>query len=41
MNTIHHATRQEFYDTIRAMITMGLVFTADASKLTVTLTGGY
>jgi hypothetical protein len=41
MSTIHHATRQEFYDTIKAMVIRGLVFQADATELTVTLTGGY
>lgn len=41
MNTITHETEEQFYSTIRAMVLSGLRFTADANKLTVTLTGGY
>lgn len=41
MNTITHETEEQFYSTIRAMVLSGLRFTANAGKLTVTLTGGY
>ena len=41
MNTITHETEEQFYSTIRAMVLSSLRFTADAGKLTVTLTGGY
>jgi hypothetical protein len=41
MYIINHATEQQFYDTIYAMVERGLHFTADADKLTITLRGGY
>ncbi len=41
MYIINHATEQQFYDTIYAMVERGLHFTADAAKLTITLRGGY
>ena len=41
MYIINHATEQQFYDTIYAMVERGLHFTADVDKLTITLRGGY
>jgi hypothetical protein len=39
--TITAATHSQFMDTIAALVHRGLTFTANADKLTITLTGGF
>lgn len=41
MSTITHETAEQFYNTIGALVVQGIIFDADASRLTITLTGGY
>lgn len=39
--TIECSTSGEFYNAIAALVIRGLTFTANATALTITLTGGY
>jgi len=41
MGKIECRSREEFLDVIEGLVHRGLVFTADASAWTITLTGGF
>lgn len=41
MSKIYCHKDTEFYDTIAALVHRGIIFTADVSRLEITLTGGY
>lgn len=41
MSTLTCSTTEEFYDAVRELVHRGLIFRADVSRLTITLTGGY